>query len=98
MGLLDKQGDEKRCDCCGKAEYKCPDCPDRPDGYRFNHGWAKAYGDNPELAAIQVRNAKAARALAITSEHHPAYPGLVREYEEAGDELRAYRLKQLEAV
>lgn len=87
-----------RCDICGHTEYLCPACPSRPldRPYKFNHGWAGLYRADPELAAVQVRNAKAARALASLKESDLTYDQWDREYQAAGlalIELRASRLK-----
>lgn len=91
MALADKprRGDQPpgSCDACGKAEYLCPTCPRRPQGYKFNHGWEVAFANDRENAQAQMRNAKAARALAVCPPAHPAFPTLEREYIAAGEAI-----------
>lgn len=84
------------CDVCGKAEYLCPSCPRRPMNrpYRFDHGWKTIFDADRELAQVQLRNAKAARALACCAQSHPAYSQLDAEYIAAGMDLLALRARR----
>jgi len=60
----------------------------------FDHGWGRMLGEDRELARAMIRDARAARQLAITAESHPAYDGLNREYIAAGIALARLRAQR----
>lgn len=86
-------GGRKPCGICepNPPRYLCPTCPRRALGQHSDdaHGWDRAIASDPALGRVQLRNAKAARMLAITPENHVTYPEWLAEYRSAGDELSA---------
>ena len=84
------ESQSNKCDQCDKhPSVWCPSCPRRMSGdpKRDDQGFSKLYKDDPSLARIQIKNARAAKVLSTTHESHPAYPMLEQAYIDAGVEL-----------
>lgn len=97
MALAAKRDDNPdRCGCCGTGEFRCPRCPLGPKPYR-DRGMDRLMRDDPEMGRVMLWNAKAARALVLCHESHPAFAELERDYIEAGARLAEIRAERRKA-
>lgn len=67
-----------------------PQAPPRTGDYGWTH-LRRQWSQFPEMAECLRRDAEIARGLAITHESHPAYPELLRAYQDNGQRLGKLR-------